>query len=84
MPIFIQRESFESRIYVSYDESIPKCHIFLKGCPDGDHTDPLGSADYIAICTLFPAFLPMCDCDKGRQCNARLLHMKAVGHDFSF
>ena len=64
-------QSLVDRVYVVTHNDITKCHIFLKGCPDGDYSDLIGAADYISLCAiLIPIMIRMCDCDRGREHRA--------------
>lgn len=57
------------RIYITYDNGIPQCHIYLKGCLKEDYTPLFGTAEYIGIIMVLPMFKTMCDSDRGRKCD---------------
>lgn len=61
-------QSVVDRIYIVTADGVTKCHIYLKGCPDEDYSDLIGTADYISICAiLIPVVSCLCDCDRYRE-----------------
>lgn len=61
-------QSVVDRIYIVTADGVTKCHIYLKGCPDEDYSDLIGTADYISICAiLIPVVSRLCDCSRYRE-----------------
>lgn len=67
------------RIYITYDNGIPQCHIYLKGCLKEDYTPLFGTAEYIGIIMVLPMFKTMCDSDRGRKLHPHLRGRTASG-----
>ena len=66
-------QSVVDRIYIVTADGITKCHIYLKGCPDEDYSNLIGTADYISICAiLIPVVSHLCDCDRYRELHPYL------------
>ncbi len=63
-------QTIVERVYVTYENSVPQCHIFLKGCLSEDYTPLFGTAEYIGIIMVLPIFKTMCDSNRGRKCNS--------------
>ena len=66
-------QSVVDRIYIVTADGITKCHIYLKGCPDEDYSNLIGTAGYISICAiLIPVVSHLCDCDRYRELHPHL------------
>lgn len=78
-------QSVVDRIYIVTADGVTKCHIYLKGCPDEDYSDLIGTADYISICAiLIPVVSRLCDCGRYRELHPHLCRGAAaasVCHD---
>ena len=61
------------RIYVVYENGIPRCHFYLKGCSEDEYSSFFGSADYIILDATSQFLLGgVCDSDRGRKRHPHL------------
>ena len=60
------------RIYVVYENGVPRCHFYLKGCSEDEYSSFFGSADYIILDATSQFLLGgVCDSDRGRKTDAQ-------------